>query len=70
MSVPSTAASNAIIYLTLGAFLVLGCYIAWRLRHQSTTEWLSGNRTQKGIPLAFNFIASGECMSAPVLLCT
>ncbi|KAF2438889.1 hypothetical protein P171DRAFT_398110 [Karstenula rhodostoma CBS 690.94] len=58
MGVPSTQASNAILYLTYGAFLVVGCYIAWRLRHQSKTEWLSSNRTQKGVPLAFNFIAS------------
>ncbi|KAF3000689.1 hypothetical protein E8E13_002015 [Curvularia kusanoi] len=58
MGMPSQPASNAIIYLTLGAFLVLGCGIAWRLRHQSKTEWLSSNRTQKGVPLALNFIAS------------
>ncbi|KAF2271190.1 hypothetical protein CC78DRAFT_419821, partial [Lojkania enalia] len=58
MGVPSTQASNAIIYLTYGAFLVTGCYIAWRLRHQSKTEWLSSNKTQRGIPLALNFIAS------------
>ncbi|KAF2241731.1 hypothetical protein BU26DRAFT_440245 [Trematosphaeria pertusa] len=64
MGVPSTQASNAIIYLTYGAFLVVGCYIAWRLRHQSKTEWLSSNKSQKGIPLALNFIASGECIRA------
>ncbi|KAF2786985.1 hypothetical protein K505DRAFT_329964 [Melanomma pulvis-pyrius CBS 109.77] len=58
MGIPSTQASNAIIYLTYGAFLVTGCYIAWRLRHQSKTEWLSSNGTQKGLPLALNFIAS------------
>ncbi|KAJ4346131.1 hypothetical protein N0V95_005684 [Ascochyta clinopodiicola] len=58
MGIPSQPASNAIIYLTLGAFLVLGCFVAWRLRHQSKTEWLSSNRTQKGVPLALNFIAS------------
>ncbi|KAF2274894.1 uncharacterized protein EI97DRAFT_451399 [Westerdykella ornata] len=58
MGVPSTQASNALIYLTYGAFLVTGCYIAWRLRHQSKTEWLSANKTQKGVPLALNFIAS------------
>ncbi|KAG9187865.1 hypothetical protein G6011_05736 [Alternaria panax] len=48
MGIPSQPASNAIIYLTLAAFLVLGCYVAWRLRHQSKSEWLSSNRTQKG----------------------
>ncbi|KAF2741363.1 hypothetical protein EJ04DRAFT_530418 [Polyplosphaeria fusca] len=58
MGIPSTQASNAIIYTTYAAFLVTGCYIAWRLRHQSKTEWLSSNRTQRGIPLALNFIAS------------
>ncbi|KAF2752306.1 hypothetical protein M011DRAFT_473539 [Sporormia fimetaria CBS 119925] len=58
MGAPSTPASNAIIYLTYGAFLIVGCYIAWRLRHQSKTQWLSGNKTQKGIPLALNFIAA------------
>ncbi|KAH8726857.1 hypothetical protein GQ44DRAFT_613013 [Phaeosphaeriaceae sp. PMI808] len=64
MGMPSTPASNAIIYLTYGAFLVLGCYVAWRLRKQSKLEWLSSNRTQKGVPLALNFIASGECVRA------
>ncbi|KAF2488798.1 hypothetical protein BU16DRAFT_575819 [Lophium mytilinum] len=58
MGVPSTQASNAIIYLTYGAFLVTGVYIAFRLRHQSKGEYLSSNGTQKGIPLALNFIAS------------
>ncbi|KAK2629645.1 hypothetical protein QTJ16_000465 [Diplocarpon rosae] len=58
MGQPSTQASNAIIYLTYGAFLVMGCYIAWRLRHQSKGEYLSANRTQTALPLALNFIAS------------
>ncbi|KAF2205098.1 hypothetical protein GQ43DRAFT_446255 [Delitschia confertaspora ATCC 74209] len=58
MGIPSTQASNAIIYLTYAAFLVTGTYIAWRLRHQTKTEWLSSNKTQKGLPLALNFIAS------------
>ncbi|KAF1982857.1 hypothetical protein K402DRAFT_339522 [Aulographum hederae CBS 113979] len=58
MGVPSTQASNAIIYLTYGAFLVTGLYIAWRLRTQSKGDFLSSNRTQKAIPLALNFIAS------------
>ncbi|KAI9812689.1 MAG: hypothetical protein M1832_000346 [Thelocarpon impressellum] len=71
MGAPSSQASNAIIYLTYGAFLVLGLYIAWRLRSQTKTQFLSSNGTQKGqdpamragrrgsIPLALNFIASG-----------
>ncbi|KAF4635123.1 hypothetical protein G7Y89_g2974 [Cudoniella acicularis] len=58
MGQPSTQASNAIIYLSYGAFLVVGCYIAWRLRHQTKGEYLSGNRTQTAFPLALNFIAS------------
>lgn len=58
MGVPSTQASNAIIYLTYGVFLATGVFIAWRLRNQSKNEYLSSNRTQKGIPLALNFIAS------------
>ncbi|PSS12437.1 hypothetical protein M430DRAFT_125989 [Amorphotheca resinae ATCC 22711] len=59
MGVPSTQASNAIIYLTYGAFLVFGCYIAWRLRKSTKGEYLASNRTQTAIPLALNFIASG-----------
>ncbi|TVY28822.1 hypothetical protein LHYA1_G002107 [Lachnellula hyalina] len=66
MGQPSHPASNAIIYLSYGAFLVFGCYIAWRLRHQTKGEYLSSNRTQTGqsffprsFPLALNFIASG-----------
>ncbi|RYN31106.1 hypothetical protein AA0121_g4205 [Alternaria tenuissima] len=58
MGIPSQPASNAIIYLTLGAFLVLGCYVAWRLRHQSKTEWLSSNRTQKGQTLSQRPVAA------------
>jgi hypothetical protein len=48
MGQPSTQASNVIIYLTYGAFLAFGCYVAWKLRHQTKGEWLSGNRTQTG----------------------
>lgn len=66
MGQPSFQASNAIIYLTYGAFLyvsrssstsyvllltsarVTGLYIAWRWRHQSKSEFLASNRTQKG----------------------
>ncbi|KKY28970.1 putative urea transporter [Diplodia seriata] len=64
MGVPSFQASNAIIYLTYGAFLLCGVFVAWKLRHQSKSDYLSSNRTQKGqnnrpmIPLALNFIAS------------
>ncbi|KAG9230032.1 hypothetical protein BJ875DRAFT_473364 [Amylocarpus encephaloides] len=58
MGQPSTQASNAIIYLSYGAFLIFGCFLAWRLRHQTKGEFLSGNRTQTAFPLALNFIAS------------
>ncbi|OAA53483.1 Sodium/solute symporter [Niveomyces insectorum RCEF 264] len=59
MGYPSFQASNALIYLTYGAFLVLGTGIAWRMRNQSKEGgFLSGNRTQTALPLALNFIAS------------
>ncbi|OAL65596.1 hypothetical protein A7C99_2693 [Trichophyton rubrum] len=60
MGQPSFQASNALIYLTYGSFLVVGLYIAWRLRNQTKGEFLSSNGTQKAIPLALNFIASGS----------
>uniref|UniRef100_A0A8H7TV01 Urea transporter n=1 Tax=Bionectria ochroleuca TaxID=29856 RepID=A0A8H7TV01_BIOOC len=58
MGQPSFEASNAIIYLTYGAFLVLGTAIAWKLRSQVKTDFLSSNGTQTAWPLALNFIAS------------
>ncbi|KAI1432443.1 hypothetical protein GGR50DRAFT_688975 [Xylaria sp. CBS 124048] len=65
MGQPSFAASNAIIYVTYGAFLLIGTGLAWRMRKQSDrkqvdTDFLAGNRTQKAFPLALNFIAAGE----------
>lgn len=61
MGQPSFQASNAIIYLTYGLFLVLGTGIAWHLRKQTkNSDLLAGNRTQTALPLALNFIASGE----------
>ncbi|KAJ6786453.1 hypothetical protein PWT90_03338 [Aphanocladium album] len=71
MGMPSFQASNAIIYLTYGVFLVMGTGIAWKLRNQAKTDFLSSNGTQTVIwnkstntlaafPLALNFIASGE----------
>ncbi|KAH9866393.1 hypothetical protein IAQ61_008398 [Plenodomus lingam] len=60
MAIPSQPASNAIIYLTYGVFLCLGCYVAWRLRNQSKLQWLSSNRG----PLALNFIASVEYLKS------
>ncbi|KAG9247408.1 hypothetical protein BJ878DRAFT_492830 [Calycina marina] len=58
MGQPSTQASNAVMYTTYALFLVFGCYVAWKLRHQSKGEYLSANRTQTAFPLALNFIAS------------
>ncbi|KPI34934.1 uncharacterized protein AB675_3856 [Cyphellophora attinorum] len=58
MGMPSAPASNAIIYTTYALFLCFGLAVAWKLRKQSKGEWLSANGTQKGIPLALNFIAS------------
>ncbi|KJR89499.1 uncharacterized protein SPSK_06782 [Sporothrix schenckii 1099-18] len=53
MGQPSFQASNAVIYLTYGAFLVLGTGIAWRLRKQTkNSDLLAGNRTQTGTSLS------------------
>lgn len=67
MGQPSFAASNAIIYVTYGFFLVMGTGIAWRMRKQPNTDFLAGNRTQTAWPLAFNFIASGESCARAIL---
>ncbi|KAH8844431.1 hypothetical protein MCOR02_011786 [Pyricularia oryzae] len=58
MGQPSFEASNAIVYLTYGAFLLLGSGIAWTMRNQPKADFLAGNRTQTAFPLALNFIAS------------
>ncbi|KAI4259501.1 MAG: hypothetical protein LQ352_000688 [Teloschistes flavicans] len=58
MGQPSYQASNAIIYLTYGAFLITGVWIGWLWRGQSKSDFLASNRTQKALPLALNFIAS------------
>ncbi|KAL2410961.1 hypothetical protein ABEF95_001832 [Exophiala dermatitidis] len=58
MGQPSEPASNAIIYTTYAGFLIFGLAVAWTLRHQTKGEYLASLRTQKGIPLALNFIAS------------
>ncbi|RBR14823.1 uncharacterized protein FIESC28_07521 [Fusarium coffeatum] len=46
MGFPSFAASNAVIYVTYGAFLLMGTGIAWKMRNQSKADFLSGNGTQ------------------------
>jgi hypothetical protein len=48
MGYPSFAASNAVIYVTYGAFLIMGTGIAWKMRNQSKADFLSGNGTQTG----------------------
>ncbi|KAM5452459.1 hypothetical protein MaudCBS49596_003277 [Microsporum audouinii] len=68
MGQPSFQASNALIYLTYGAFLIVGLYIAWRLRNQTKGQFLSSNGTQKALPLALNFIASGELLEGNSLI--
>ncbi|ORY67693.1 uncharacterized protein BCR38DRAFT_337464 [Pseudomassariella vexata] len=60
MGNPSFQASNAIIYVTYGAFLLLGTGLAWKMRNQPKVDFLAGNRTQTALPLALNFIAAGE----------
>jgi D-alanyl-D-alanine carboxypeptidase len=67
MGQPSQPASNGIIYTTYAVFLIFGLAVAWTLRHQTKGEYLASLRTQKGIPLAFNFIASGECARKAVI---
>ncbi|RYP77795.1 hypothetical protein DL771_000892 [Monosporascus sp. 5C6A] len=63
MGSPSFQASNAIIYLTYGAFLLLGTGLAWKMRHQSKANFLAGNRSQSAFPIALNFIASDQELS-------
>ncbi|KMU84465.1 hypothetical protein CIHG_02250 [Coccidioides immitis H538.4] len=48
MGQPSFQASNALIYLTYGAFLIAGLYIAYLLRKQTKGQFLASNGTQKG----------------------
>ncbi|KAI0476105.1 hypothetical protein GGR56DRAFT_641233 [Xylariaceae sp. FL0804] len=71
MGQPSFQASNAIVYVTYGAFLILGTGLAWRMRKQPKADFLAANRTQKAMPLALNFIAaamgSGILFSYPQL---
>ncbi|KAK6197386.1 putative urea/polyamine transporter [Scheffersomyces amazonensis] len=52
----SSQGSNAIIYLTYAFLLFTGIFLAWKFTNK--TQFLSSNGTQRGIPLALNFIAS------------
>ncbi|CCH43156.1 Sodium/glucose cotransporter 1 [Wickerhamomyces ciferrii] len=53
----SHPAANAILYVTYGLLLISGVSIGWIFHDKKT--FLNVNGTQKGIPLAFNFVASG-----------
>lgn len=52
----SFAGNHAIIWCTYGFLLITGCFLAWR--YGSKGLFLSNNGTQRGLPLALNFIAS------------
>lgn len=64
----SFQASNAIIYLTYGAMLFSGIAVAWYqlTRTSKGKNFLSSNGTSTGIPLALNFIASGQYSIHPI----
>ncbi|ROW13850.1 hypothetical protein VPNG_03532 [Cytospora leucostoma] len=48
MGQPSFQASNAIVYVTYGVFLIMGTALAFKFRKESKGEFLSGNRTRTG----------------------
>ncbi|CAI5760046.1 unnamed protein product [Candida verbasci] len=52
----SSQGNNAIIYLSYAFMLATGLLLAWKFH--SAKDFLSSNGTQRGIPLALNFIAS------------
>ncbi|RLV90482.1 hypothetical protein JA1_004518 [Spathaspora sp. JA1] len=56
MSQLSSQGSNAIIYLSYAFMLATALLLAWK--YTSAKEFLQSNGTQRGIPLALNFIAS------------
>ncbi|KAL2134210.1 hypothetical protein VTI74DRAFT_775 [Chaetomium olivicolor] len=49
MGQPSFEASNALVYVTYGVFLMVGTGVAWKFRNQSKGEFLAGNRTQTAL---------------------
>jgi hypothetical protein len=53
----SSQASNAIMYVTYGVVFFSALAVAYYVR--DTKTFLSANRSQKGIALGFNFVASG-----------
>ncbi|KAG7664288.1 uncharacterized protein J8A68_002203 [[Candida] subhashii] len=56
MSQLSSQGSNAIIYTTYGFMLITALFLAWKFANSS--QFLQSNGTQRGVPLALNFIAS------------
>lgn len=57
MSKISSEGNNAIIYMSYVFLLFTGLFLAWKFGNNS--NFLSSNGTQRGLPLAVNFIASG-----------
>lgn len=53
----SNPGNNAIIWLSYAFLLATGLFLAWKFSNKDS--FLSSNGTQRGIPLALNFIASG-----------
>lgn len=56
----SHPASNAIIYCTLCFFLVMGLVVGFIHMRKHKGGFLAANNTRTAIPLAINFVASGE----------
>lgn len=56
----SQSASNAIIYCVLCFFLVMGLVVGYLHIRQKKGGFLAANNTRTAIPLAINFVASGE----------
>lgn len=52
----SSQGNNAIIYLSYAFMLFTGLFLAWKFA--SNKDFLAANGTQRGLPLALNFIAS------------
>ncbi|KAI5964240.1 uncharacterized protein KGF55_002182 [Candida pseudojiufengensis] len=52
----SSQGNNAIIYLSYAFMLATGLFLAWK--YASKDDFLASNGTQRGLPLALNFIAS------------
>lgn len=53
----SSQGNNAIVYLSYAFMLATGLFIAWKYSKKET--FLSSNGSQRAIPLALNFFASG-----------